>query len=30
VADQLVKFITGQLPTPQNRISEWVSPWRLK
>jgi hypothetical protein len=27
VANQLVKFIQGQLPAPQSNISDWVTPW---
>jgi hypothetical protein len=27
VANQLVKFIKGQLPQPQTNISAWVTPW---
>jgi len=27
VANQLVKFILGQLPAPQADISNWVTPW---
>jgi hypothetical protein len=30
VANQLVKFITGQLPAPQDHISDWVTPWKGK
>ena len=30
VADQLVKFISGQLPQPQLHISDWVLPWKVK
>ncbi len=27
VANELVKFIQGQLPAPQSHISDWVTPW---
>jgi hypothetical protein len=30
VADQLVKFISGQLLPPQSHISDWVLPWKVK
>jgi hypothetical protein len=29
VANELVKFIQGQLPAPQTHISDWVTPWLI-